>query len=537
MIYVHVPFCRSFCTYCDFYSEILARPDRACECMVLTCDGAPETVSTNGRGPILGRGSRPRECEQNSLKGHSGGRGVGDKIGPRPDSVVERYTDELCGEIDARREEIHATLGLNTLYIGGGTPSVLPLPALRRIVEALSEVSGVPVGPAGADGVTSAVRRYEEFTIEVNPEDIVERGPEFVRGLLDLGVTRISMGVQSLDDGVLRWMNRRHDAAHARKAWRILREASEVFPPSHISGGEEQKGAKTFPPPPISGRGKHLPACSLSVDLITGVPGMTEETLSETLKEIIEWRPDHISAYQLSIEEGSALADLIASGKVSELPEEQCRAQYEMVCRELGAAGYEHYEISNWCLPGKRSKHNSAYWKRLPYVGIGPGAHSLGGYAAVPANSGPSAASLGVPPLIYPGAAEAVAPCASGPSAASLGVPPLIYPGAAEAVLSHGSEGGPAAKIRSWNSKVLSGWQRECETLTAEEIREERIMLGLRTSEGIDPGLIASCVKEEIRGKGSDEKALPDGLTKEGSRIRIPESSWFIADEIIADLF
>ena len=208
-----------------------------------------------------------------------------------------------------------------------------------------------------------------------------------------------------------------------------------------------------------------------------------------------------------------------------------------MVCRELGAAGYEHYEISNWCLPGKRSKHNSAYWKRLPYVGIGPGAHSLGGYAAVPANSGPSAASLGVPPLIYPGTAEAVAPCASGPSAASLGAPPLIYPGTAEAVLSHGSEGGPEAKIRSWNSKVISGWKRECETLTAEEIREERIMLGLRTSEGIDPGLIASCVKEGVRGKGSDEKALPDGLTNEGGRIRIPESSWFIADEIIAGLF
>ncbi len=511
MIYVHVPFCRSFCTYCDFYSEILARPDRECERAALTSDGVPGIVSTNGRGPILGRGSRPRECEQNSLKDHLGGRGVGDKIGPRPDSVVERYTDELCSEIDARREEIRATLGLNTLYIGGGTPSVLPLPALRRIVEALSEVSGVPVGPAGAEGVTSAVRRYEEFTIEVNPEDIVERGPEFVRGLLDLGVTRISMGVQSLDDGVLRWMNRRHDATRARQAWQILREASEVFPPSHISGGEEQKGAKTFPPLPISGRGKHVPACSLSIDLIIGVPGMTEETLSETLREIIEWRPDHISAYQLSIEEGSALADLIASGKVSELPEEQCRAQYEMVCRELGAAGYDHYEISNWCLPGKRSKHNSAYWKRLPYVGIGPGAHSLGGYAAVPANSGPSAASLGVPPLIYPGTAEAV--------------------------LSHGSEGGYEAKIRSWNSKVISGWKRECETLTAEEIREERIMLGLRTSEGIDPGLIASCVKEGIRGKGSDEKALPDGLTKEGGRIRIPESSWFIADEIIAGLF
>lgn len=456
--------------------------------------------------------------------------------------AVERYADEICREIRERQEEIRATLGLNTLYIGGGTPSVLPLPVLRRILEALSEVTGVPVGPAAAvcaegaggreRGRASADERYEEFTIEVNPEDIVERGPEFVRELLELGVTRISMGVQSLDDGILRWMNRRHDAARARQAWQILREAAEAFPPSPISGREEQKGAKTFPPSQISGRWEHSPACSLSVDLIIGVPGMTEGILSETLKELVTWRPDHISAYQLSIEEGSTLAERIAAGKEKELPEEECRAQYEMVCRVLANAGYEHYEISNWALPGRRSIHNSAYWTRRPYVGLGPGAHSLEIRTAVPCLGG---AGVHLPE------GETVDPCLGGPK-------------------EHSPEGG--LQRRSWNSKALSGWTREGEVLTPEEIREERIMLGLRTADGIEPELLAKeaqadsvqrkvakaqadSVQQSVAGTEGDsvrqpvagaEWRLPAGLEWNSGRIRIAESDWFVADEIIANL-
>ena len=338
MIYIHVPFCSSFCTYCSFYSETF-------------CTGQ-----------------------------HAG-------------AVFGPYVDELCAEIESRRDEIEATLGLNTLYIGGGTPSVLPLAYLERIAGAL------PYGP------------YEEFTIEVNPDDVVKLGRDWLQGLSRLGVSRISMGVQSLDDGILRWMNRRHDAEEARKAYAMLREG--VF--------------------------------DVSVDIITGVPGMSDSVLAATLREIVSWRPDHISAYQLSIEEGSHLADMIASGQEQEAPEEQCRAQYEMVCRMLAEAGYEHYEISNWALPGKRSVHNSAYWTRRPYAGLGPGAHSL---------------SLG-------------------------------------------------PDYRSWNSQVRSGWTRDGEYLTPEEIREETIMLGLRTKEGVDI---------------------------DGRHLSIPESDWFIADDIISTL-
>ena len=273
MIYLHVPFCRSFCTYCDFYSEI------AC---------------------------RGRDAQ-----------------------AFESYADAVCAEIARRRAEIEATRDLDTLYIGGGTPSVLPLSLLRKMAAAALMTGG-----------------FCEFTMEVNPEDIVEKGADYVRGLQEIGINRISMGVQSLDDGILRWMNRRHDADHARQAFRILREA-----------GVE----------------------NISIDLIFGLSQLSETILAQTLDEVLAWRPEHISAYQLSIEEGSALGRLVREGSYTEAPQEQCASQYALLCERLREAGYVHYEISNWALPGREAVHNSAYWTRHPYVGLGPGAHSFDG--------------------------------------------------------------------------------------------------------------------------------------------------------------
>ena len=303
MIYLHVPFCRSFCTYCDFYSEI-------------ACQG-------------------------------------------RDAQLFEQFTDAVCAEASRRRDEIEATRDLNTLYIGGGTPSVLPLSLLRQMAAVASLMSGgVPPEPPGhpISGDTgysgppvwkTPSVGFDEFTIEVNPEDIVEKGEAYVRGLLALGVNRVSMGVQSLDDGILRWMNRRHDAARARRAFQILRRA-----------GME----------------------NISVDLIFGLSQLSEATLAETLREIIAWRPEHVSAYQLSIEEGSALGRMVREGRYTEASQEQCAAQYRLLCDTLRDAGYLHYEISNWALPGREAIHNSAYWSRHPYVGLGPGAHSFDGH-------------------------------------------------------------------------------------------------------------------------------------------------------------
>jgi len=272
MIYLHIPFCKSFCTYCDFYSEI-----------------------------CRGEGSAKA---QNLFYAH------------------------LCTEIDARRDDITLCHDPRTLYVGGGTPSVLPAEMLGKAVSRIG------------------LKEWEEFTVEVNPEDIVEKGPDYVRELLAMGVNRISMGVQSLDDGILRWMNRRHDSDSALKAFRILRDCG---------------------------------VGNISLDLIFGLSILSDESWEDTVRLVIELHPEHISCYQLSIEEGSALGRMVHEGRYAEASEDQCRRQYDHLCGMLGKAGYVHYEISNFALPGFEAVHNSAYWDRKPYVGLGPGAHSFDG--------------------------------------------------------------------------------------------------------------------------------------------------------------
>jgi oxygen-independent coproporphyrinogen-3 oxidase len=185
---------------------------------------------------------------------------------------------------------------------------------------------------------------WEEFTIEVNPEDIVEKGEDYVKGLMELGVNRVSMGIQSFDDGILRWMNRRHTASGAEEAFMILR---------------------------------HCGVDNISVDLIFGLSLLDDATWTATIEKTLSLGPEHISAYQLSIEEDSVLEKLIEKGKYVEASEEQCRRQYDILCEKLREAGYHHYEISNFAIPGREAVHNSAYWRRVPYVGLGPGAHSL----------------------------------------------------------------------------------------------------------------------------------------------------------------
>ena len=284
MIYIHVPFCRSFCTYCDFYSEVAA-----------LC--------------------RRKEDFQ------------------RQESLFQAYADALSAEINARSAEIDSSV--NTLYIGGGTPSVLPLDVLDTIVSAVREASGTVV--------------FDEFTVEVNPEDIVEKGPAYVEDLLELGVNRISMGIQSFDDEILKWMNRRHDSATAVKAYHILENA-----------GVE----------------------NISIDLIFGLPQISGKKWKETLCKALEISsrgilPRHISSYQLSVEPGSMLAKMVAKGRWEEADEEVCSRQYDVLCETLSQSGYHHYEISNFALPGSEALHNGSYWEHLPYCGFGPGAHSF----------------------------------------------------------------------------------------------------------------------------------------------------------------
>ena len=383
MIYLHVPFCGSFCTYCDFYSEIC-------------------------------RGGR----------------------------AFNEYADAVLKEVNDRREEICMNMSapgaVNTLYIGGGTPSVLPLDVLRRIVDALLSSRSLRRGE-NTVGVQSP---FEEFTVEVNPEDIVEKGGKYVRGLLETGVDRVSMGIQSFDDGILRWMNRRHSAAGAVEAFRILRRC----------------GVR-----------------NISIDLIFGISQLTDETWKDTIEKALELSPEHISAYQLSIEEGSALAKMVADGRYVEASEEQCRHQYDVLCQSLRQAGYHHYEISNFARLGFEAVHNSAYWSRVPYIGLGPGAHSLTGD---------------------------------------------IRSWNSQELPHRSTDGSP------------STYSRTSETLSPEDIRVERIMLSLRTDKGLEAAELYSLADRAVINSLLSEGALE----KQGGSIRIPESRLFTSDEIVREL-
>lgn len=327
---------------------------------------------------------------------------------------------------------------VNTLYIGGGTPSVLPLDVLRRIVDALLSSRSLRRG----ENTVGAQSPFEEFTVEVNPEDIVEKGGEYVRGLLETGVDRVSMGIQSFDDGILRWMNRRHSAAGAVEAFRILRRC----------------GVR-----------------NISVDLIFGLSQLADDVWKDTIERALELAPEHISAYQLSIEEGSALAKLVADGRYIEASDEQCRHQYDVLCQTLRQAGYHHYEISNFAKPGFEAVHNSAYWSRVPYIGLGPGAHSLTGDIR-------SWNSQELP---------------------------------------HRSPDGS-----------LATYSRTSETLSPEDIRVERIMLSLRTDKGLEAAELYSLTDRAVINSLLSEGALE----KQGGSIRIPESRLFTSDEIIREL-
>ena len=367
MIYLHVPFCGSFCTYCDFYSEI---------------------------------------C--------------------RSTQVFNEYADAVIAEIRDRQKELEMNMSardaVNTLYIGGGTPSVLPLDVLSRIVGAVSQTERLSLVTEQLSLVTEPVEvtvpteLFDEFTVEVNPEDIVEKGLEYVRGLLALGVNRISMGIQSFDDGILRWMNRRHSAAGAVEAFRILRRC----------------GVR-----------------NISVDLIFGLSQLADDVWKDTIEKALELSPEHISAYQLSIEEGSAVAKMVVDGRYVEASEEQCRRQYDILCRCLGRSGYHHYEISNFAKPGFEAIHNSAYWRRVPYIGLGPGAHSLSGD-----------------------------------------------------VRSWNSQELPHRNIVTYS--------RNFETLSPEDIRVEKIMLSLRTDKGLEAtelySLADSTVIDTLLSEGALEK-------------------------------
>lgn len=243
-------------------------------------------------------------------------------------NIQQKYVDVLCKEV-VLRKEYTGNQPIGTIYLGGGTPSTLTLEQLESIFGTI--YSHYPIAP------------NPEVTIECNPDDLT---PEFLTALRRMPVNRISMGIQSFNDAQLKRLGRRHDAAKARQAVANARAAGYD---------------------------------NISIDLMFALPGLSRAEWQETLDTAIALHPDHISAYNLMYEEDTPLHRALERGDFQELSEEENLEQFSMLIESMKSAGYRHYEISNFALPGRESRHNSSYWKDTPYIGCGAAAHSYNG--------------------------------------------------------------------------------------------------------------------------------------------------------------
>lgn len=241
---------------------------------------------------------------------------------PRSD-MMEAYVSAVGREW----QRLGASFAADTLYLGGGTPSSLPTELLDRLISCI---------PLAAE--------LRECTVEANPEDVTPRWASHV--MTATPVRRVSMGIQTFDDAILSMLGRRHTGAGAVEAYGILRRA----------------GFR-----------------NLSCDLIYGLPGQSLDGWRSDVDRLIDMRPEHISAYLLSYEPRTRLGVMLAHGKVTEVSDTLATEMYSYLCEATRAAGYDHYEISNFALPGYRAIHNSSYWDGSDYLGLGPGAHSMAG--------------------------------------------------------------------------------------------------------------------------------------------------------------
>lgn len=268
-IYIHVPFCRKLCNYCDFYHVI---------------------------------------SQENKT----------------------RFVEALLKEAELRNDYL-GNESISTIYLGGGTPSVLSLPNLELILQKLKKEYRIDDEP--------------EITMELNPDDVTS---EYMAGIREIGINRISLGIQSWRDSDLSFLNRRHDSAKAQYA------LEEVF----------RTGFQ-----------------NVTIDLIYGIPGMTLKDWESNLDFSFSFDIKHLSAYHLTIEKGTVFGKMQEKGLLSEVDEDTSTAQFNALIKKSGEAGFIHYEISNFAKPGYFSKHNSNYWKQVNYLGLGPSAHSFNGYS------------------------------------------------------------------------------------------------------------------------------------------------------------
>lgn len=264
-IYIHIPFCKQACSYCDFY--FITRKE-----------------------------------------------------------LIPAFTDALIAEIESYKDNIYTDEAVKTIYLGGGTPSLLMVGQFEQIFEALYRVFKVEA---------------KEITVEMNPDDVTT---EYLKELKALGVNRASMGIQSFDETLLQFMHRAHDPVEARAALSALSEA----------------GFESF-----------------TADLIYGNPGQSKEALGRDIDELLKYNPPHISAYSLTVEPNTRLGKQVKLGRIIPAGDEEQAEHFDLVHDKLTAYGMIHYEVSNYAMPGKEALHNSSYWEHQNYIGFGPSSHSF----------------------------------------------------------------------------------------------------------------------------------------------------------------
>jgi oxygen-independent coproporphyrinogen-3 oxidase len=243
---------------------------------------------------------------------------------------VKEYLDSLSAELELRLRGTPLS-SLGTIYLGGGTPSKLGPDGVTQLLDMIRGAAGVELEATA------------EITMEANPEDVT---PAAAAAWIAAGVNRLSLGVQSFDARTLAWMHRTHEAEAARRATDAARTA----------GFDD-----------------------ISLDLIFALPRDLERNWAADLAKALRLQPDHLSLYGLTVEPGTPLGKWTARGDVVEAPEETYTTEFLLGRKTLMSAGFEHYEVSNFARSAKRSRHNSAYWRRVPYLGIGPSAHSFDG--------------------------------------------------------------------------------------------------------------------------------------------------------------
>ena len=372
-LYLHIPFCASRCSYCDFYTQT---------------------------------GSRLRRD----------------------------FINALIRELHLRRGELPDGAFIEHIYFGGGTPSLLTPDELTRIFATITSL--YPLTGSG------------EVTIECNPDDVTA---DYAQALGTLPINRVSMGVQSFHADDLTFLNRRHTAEQVFAAVEYLR----------CQGID-----------------------NLSLDLIYGLPGQTAERWLANIRTFLSLGVPHLSAYHLIYEEGTALTRLVERGKVHPVSEDDSLRFFELLISELKRAGYEHYEISNFALPDRYARHNTGYWQGVPYLGLGPSAHSFDGVRTRSHN---------------------------------------------------------VASLPRYTKALLDG-ERDYETeyLSDEELQHEYILTRLRTQWGIPLDDYTARFGEHATSlllQAAKEHLQQGQLTHSADTLRLTPAGIFVSDGIIADLF